>query len=37
MVLGGYFITIFAMEKSCFVTKHDIRRPCTPSMLAEQE
>ena len=34
---GGYFITIFAIEKSCFVTTHDIRRPCAPTMLAEQE
>ena len=30
------FITIFATEKSCFVTTHDIRRPCAPNMLAEQ-
>ena len=35
--LGGYFITIFAIEKSCIVTTRDIRRPCAPSMLAEQE
>ena len=34
---GGYFITIFAIEKSCIVTTRDIRRPCAPSMLAEQE
>ena len=34
---GGYFITIFAIEKSCFVTTRDIRRPCAPIMLAEQE
>ena len=35
--LGGYFISIFVIGKSCFVTTHDIRRPCAPSMLAEQE
>ena len=35
--LGGYFISIFAIEKSCFITTHDIRRPCAPTMLAEQE
>ena len=34
--LGGV-ITIFAIEKSCIVTTRDIRRPCAPSMLAEQE